>query len=48
LIVHKCSAPKRLAAIVANDEYAAAASLGAASYRRQIEMSRFVRMVNND
>ena len=38
---------KRLTAIVADGEYAAAALWDAAGYRRQIGMSRFVRMVGD-
>jgi ribosomal protein S18 acetylase RimI-like enzyme len=38
---------KRLTAIVANGEYAAAALWDAAGYRRHIGMSRFVRMVGD-
>lgn len=39
---------ERLTAIVADDEYAAVALWGVAGYRRQVEMSRFVRIANDD
>jgi ribosomal protein S18 acetylase RimI-like enzyme len=39
---------ERLTAIVDDDEYAAAAPWGAAGYRCQVKMSRFVRMLNDD